>query len=454
VTRPPFHLVLLACLLMGLWCRPPALAAVPLSPAPLPEFSCLFLEIETSMGPAQEELLDRCLEQSTASAADFVLIRLNTPGGLGTSMRAMVTSMLNAPVPVAIWVGPAGARAASAGVFLVAASDYAGMAPQTSIGAAAPVGMSGKEISETMAAKIRNDIISLLRGVVTARNRNMDWYEKAVTESASITAEEAVQQRVVEFLAPTLEDFLDQIGTRGLEHGQDVLTFSGSQIRITPFEPGLKYKLLAWLLDPTIAYLLFLGGIAGLFFELSNPGAVFPGVFGTLCLLLGMYALSILPTTPAGVLLILLGLILFIVEIKVVSYGLLTIAGIASLVVGSLILFDFEYGLTSLPLQIIIASIGGICVLVVAVIFLVAKAHTRPRAMGLAALKGRTGTVLTWENRHGQIRVRGEQWSARSEVPMTLTPGDKVVVTRADNLVLEVAPLSTGPATVDSPLTP
>jgi membrane-bound serine protease (ClpP class) len=434
---PSCKLLAVVCLFVGLWYRPAAIPA-----APLPEFSCLYLDMEASIGPAQEELLDNFLEQGRTMAVDFVLIRLNTPGGLGTSMRAMVTSILNAPVPVAVWVGPAGARAASAGVFLVAASDYAGMAPQTSIGVASPVSMTGKDVSETMAKKIQNDIISLLRGVVTARKRNMDWYEKAITESASITAEEAVQQRVVEFLAPTIGDFLDQLGARGLERGQDTLSFSGSQIRVTPFEPGLKYKLLAWLLDPTIAYLLFLGGIAGLFFELSNPGAIFPGVFGTLCLLLGMYALSILPTTPAGVLLIILGLILFIVEIKVVSYGLLTIAGIASLVVGSLILFDFEYGLTSLPLRIIIASIGGICVLVVAVIFLVAKAHTRPRAMGLAALVGQSGKILAWDGTRGQVRIRGEQWSARTNTPISLARGDTVVVTRAENLVLEIAPQS------------
>ena len=316
------------------------------------------------------------------------------------------------------------------------------MAPGTNIGAATPVNMTGKDVPETMARKIQNDIISLLRGVVTARNRNIEWYEKAVTESASITAQEAVQQRVVEFLAPTPEDFLDQIGSRGLEHGKDVLHFTGSQMRMTPYEPGLTYKLLAWLLNPTIAYLLFLGGIAGLFFELSNPGAVFPGVFGALCLLLGMYALSILPTTPAGVLLILLGLILFVIELKVVSYGLLTVAGIASLTVGSLILFDFEYGLASLPLRIIIASVAGICVLFVAVLFLVAKAHTRPRAMGLAALVGQSGEVIGWENDHGQIRVRGEQWSARTSAPVPLDRGDKVLITRADGLVLDVSPES------------
>ncbi|GAU08781.1 NfeD family protein [Desulfoplanes formicivorans] len=438
----PFKLVLLVYLLAPFWC-PGSLSA-----APLPAVSCLYLQLETPLGPAQEELLANCLSQSQTMAADLVLIRLDTPGGLGTSMRSMVTSILNAPVPVAIWVGPAGARAASAGVFLVAASDYAAMAPQTSIGAASPVGMSGKEMPETMARKIQNDIISLLRGVVTARNRNMAWYEKAVTESASITAHEAVQHRVVEFLAPTVEDFLDQLGSRGIEQGEDTLLFDHTQVRMTSFEPGLKYKLLAWLLNPSIAYLLFLGGIAGLFFELSNPGAIFPGVFGTLCLLLGMYALSILPTTPAGVLLILLGLILFVIELKVVSYGLLTLAGMASLTIGSLILFDFEYGLTALPLRIIIASIAGIGALFVAVLLLVAKAHTRPKAMGLAALVGQSGEVLIWEKNRGQIKVRGERWSARTSVPYPLVPGDKVLVTRADGLVLDIDPASPPTQTV------
>jgi membrane-bound serine protease (ClpP class) len=433
-----FKLLLLACLIVPLGYNTAS------SASSFATLSCLYLHMKTPLGPAQEDLLKDCLNQSRAMDADFVLIRLDTPGGLGTSMRSMVTSILNAPVPVAIWVGPAGARAASAGVFLVAASDYAGMAPQTSIGAASPVGMSGKEIPETMARKIQNDIMSLLRGVVTSRNRNLDWYEKAVTQSASITAQEAVQQRVVEFLAPTVEDFLDQMGSRGLHQGTDTLHFDHTRVQMTEYEPGMQYKLLAWLLNPSIAYLLFLGGIAGLFFELSNPGAIFPGVFGTLCLLLGMYALSILPTTPAGILLILLGLILFVIELKVVSYGLLTLAGMASLTIGSLILFDFEYGLTALPLRIIMASLAGICVLFVAILLLVAKAHSKPRAMGLAALEGQSGVVLAWEGDRGQIKIRGERWSARTEVPRRLTRGDRVRVTRAQGLVLDIAPESSG----------
>ena len=402
------------------------------------DISCLYLEIEAPISPAQEELLTKCLRQGTETGAQLLLIRLDTPGGLGSSMRAMVTTMLNAPLPIVIWVGPAGARAASAGVFLVAASTFAAMAPQTSIGAASPVGMSGKDISETMAKKIQNDILSLLRCVVTARNRNITWYEQAVTESVSITAEEAVQQRVVEFLAPSKEDFLDQIGSRGLSVQGTTLHFSSSQVQITPYEPDLKYKLLAWLLHPSIAYFLFLGGIAGLFFELSNPGAIFPGVFGVLCLLLGMYALSILPTTPTGVLLILLGLVLFVIELKVVSYGLLTIAGIISLTIGSLILFDFEYGFTSLPLRIILSAVGGITALFIAIIFLVAKAQTLPRAMGLAALVDQPATILSWQDDHGKIQIRGEQWNARSNNPTPLHPGDTVRVTRAEGLILEI----------------
>ncbi|MDD2218761.1 MAG: nodulation protein NfeD [Desulfoplanes sp.] len=400
--------------------------------------ACLYLEIEASISPAQEELLTKCLRQGTETGAQLLLIRLDTPGGLGSSMRTMVTTMLNTPLPIAIWVGPAGARAASAGVFLVAASTFAAMAPQTSIGAASPVGMSGKDISETMAKKIQNDILSLLRGVVIARDRNLEWYKKAVTESASITAEDAVQKLVVEFLSPSKEDFLDQIGIRGLMVQGKIHHFSSAQVQITPYEPDFKYKLLAWLLNPSIAYFLFLGGIAGLFFELSNPGAIFPGVFGALCLLLGMYALSILPTTPAGILLILLGLILLVIELKVVSYGLLTVAGIASLVCGSLILFDFEYGFTALPLRIILGTAAGVCVLFLAVLFLVAKAQTRPRAMGLEALINQTGEILSWQKQRGTIKVRGERWNARTQDTVNFHPGDKIRVARADGLILDI----------------
>ena len=402
------------------------------------DISCLFLEIGAPISPAQEELLDNALSRAESTGADFLLIRLDTPGGLGSSMRAMVTAMLNAPLPVAIWVGPAGARAASAGVFLVAASTVAAMAPQTSIGAASPVGLSGKDVSETMARKIQNDIISLLRGMVTARNRNMEWYEKAVTESASITAEEAVQQRVVEFLAPSREDFLEQIGIRGLPAGGSLLHFTASDVQVTLYEPGFKYKLLSWILNPSIAYFLFLGGIAGLFFELSSPGAIFPGVFGALCLVLGMYALSILPTTPAGILLILLGLILFAIELKVVSYGLLTLAGCISLVLGSLILFDFEYGFTSLPLRLILACVAGICILFVTVLVLVTKAQTRPRATGLETLLDQPAKVLTWQDSQGTVQIHGEQWNARTPAPVDFRPGDRVRIVRAEGLVLDI----------------
>ncbi len=401
--------------------------------------SCLFLDLEAPISPAQEELLKNALNEAKTLDADLLLIRLNTPGGLGSSMRNMVTTMLNAPLPVAVWVGPAGARAASAGVFLVAAAAVAGMAPQTSIGAATPVGLSGKDVSGTMAEKVQNDIISLLRGMVTARNRNMEWYEKAVTESASITAEEAVEQRVVEFLAPSREDFLDQMGIRGIPLRGGTLHFKKSQVEIIPYEPGLKYRLLAWILNPTIAYFLFLGGIAGLFFELSSPGAIFPGVFGALCLVLGMYALSILPTTPAGILLILLGLILFVVELKVVSYGLLSLAGVISLFLGSLILFDFEYGCTALPLRMILACVGGICVLFLAILFLVARAQTRPRAMGLEALMNQPAHILEWEGSRGRIEVHGEQWNARTAENTDFSPGDRVRITRAEGLMLDIA---------------
>lgn len=402
------------------------------------QISVLYARLDGSINPAKEDLLQQALQTCAKDGHHLLLLGLDTPGGLGQSMRDMVKMILNAQTPVAVWVGPKGARAASAGVFLVAASSVAGMSPQTNIGAASPVGMGGKEIPETVAKKITNDFVSLIRGVAEAKGRNVDWYEKAVTEAESVSAKDAVMLRVVEFLALSPQDLLDQIGTQGLEVQGQKVTFESREVNLVTFEPGFRIAFLSWLLHPQIAYFLLLGGIAGLFFELSNPGAIFPGAFGAICLLLGLYALAVLPTNAAGVLLIFLALVLFILELAVASYGLLSIGGVVCLLFGSMILFKFEYGFTGLSLQVILPTVLAVSAFILFALYLVTKAQVRPQKTGFEGMQGLTGHIISWNREEGKARIRGEIWKVASEENQSYSPGTRVRVTGGEGLTLFV----------------
>ncbi|MFW5792220.1 MAG: NfeD family protein [Desulfohalobiaceae bacterium] len=398
----------------------------------------LYVQLDATINPAQVDLLEHSLGSCAGLDCDMLLLRLDTPGGLGDSMRSMVKLMLNAQVPVAVWVGPSGARAASAGMFLVAASSVAGMSPQSTIGAASPVSLGGEDVNGTMADKIKNDILSLVRGMAAARERNVDWYVQAVEESVSITAAEALELGVVEFVADSPDDFLRQAGAAGIPWQDEKLFFSAEQIHIQDYQPRFWYSLLSWLLNPQIAYFLLLGGIAGLFFELTNPGAIFPGVFGAICLLLALYSLAVLPTNATGLLLILLGLVLFGLEVKITSYALLSIAGAVCLFMGSLLLFRFEYGFAALPLTTVVATVGTVVLFVLIALGLVTKAQLIKPRSGREAMIGLVGQVLEWENSRGRVRVHGEIWNARSRDDATLKPGDIVRIRDIQGLVLIV----------------
>lgn len=401
-------------------------------------FRVLSTDIFASISPAQVDLLKEVLQKAVERDMDMVLVRLNTPGGLGQSMREMVQLILNSPVPVAVWVGPSGARAASAGVFLVAAADVAAMSPQSTIGSASPVAMGGKEIDETMAKKIKNDFLSLVRGIAARRGRNVEWYVKAVDESVNITASEAAMQNVIDYVASDREDLMSQVAAKGLRHADRSIEFNAAQVSFHDYEPGLRYSIFSWLLDPQIAYLLLLGGMAGLFFELTNPGAILPGALGGICLLLGLYAMSVLPTNAAGLLLIIFGLVLFLLEIKIVSFGLLSVGGLVCFFIGSLILFDFEYGMQGLPMSMVIGTTLGMALILGTAVVLVIKAHKRAPAQGVSTLLGRRAIVRNWSGNEGQVFLRGEVWSARSDTEQKFNKGDEVEVVDASGLVLTV----------------
>ncbi|SDB16904.1 membrane-bound serine protease (ClpP class) [Desulfonatronum thiosulfatophilum] len=396
------------------------------------------LQIRGSINPAQEDLLKEAITNAFREQSLMLVVQLDTPGGLGETTRNMVRQILNAPLPVAIWVGPDGSRAASAGVFLVASSAIAGMSPNSNIGSARPVGVGGEDIPEAMADKILNDFLSLVRSSAQSRGRNVDWYISAVTESANLTGTESAMQRVVEFVAVSIPDFVEQIGIRGFDWQNERIYFQIDDVQFIDIEPGLWYSILSWMLDPQIAYFLLMGGLAGIFFELTNPGAIFPGVLGGLCLLLGLYALSILPTNVAGLLLILFGLMLFGLELMVTSFGLLSIAATIAIFFGSVILFRFEYGLGGVHMATILVTTAGISAFMAFCIYLVARAHHHKPFTGPHKLIGGNARVLRWSGQRGMVHLHGESWSAESQTPMSLEPGDLVTVAEVDGLVLKI----------------
>jgi membrane-bound serine protease (ClpP class) len=405
-------------------------------------FPVLKLTIDSAISPAQEEVLVDALRAGEEQGSALLLLVLDTPGGLGESMRSMVSTILNSSIPVAVWVGPPGARAASAGVFLVASSTVAGMAPQTTIGAASPVGLGGEEVSATMAKKMTNDFSSLVKSMAESRGRDGAWYSEAVEKSVSISAREALKLRVIEFVAPTPENFLVQVGKAGFEFKGKRIHFSQEDIELQEYETGFRYEFLSWLIHPQIAYLFILGGMLGLFIELTHPGTVFPGVFGGLCLLLGLYALSVLPTNIVGLLLVLFSLILFMLEIKVVSYGMLSVAAIVSLFVGSVILFKDDYGTLQISVWFILWPVLFLSAAVSAVVFLVARAQSTKKFLGEAGMIGLNGKVLSWEGDSGQIRVRGEIWAAkgaRSDFTPLLDMEVKII--SINGLTVDIEPL-------------
>lgn len=401
------------------------------------------LKIQGSINPAQQDLLQEAMNHAHMERSQMLVVQLDTPGGLGETTRNMVKQILNAPLPVAIWVGPDGSRAASAGVFLVAASAIAGMSPNSNIGSARPVGVGGEDIPEAMADKILNDFLSLVRASAQSRGRNVDWYISAVRESANLTGTEAAMNRVVDLVAVSVPDFIEQIGIRGFEWQNERIYYDIGDVAIIDFEPGLWYSILSWMLDPQIAYFLLMGGLAGIFFELTNPGAIFPGVLGGLCLLLGLYALSILPTNVAGLLLILFGLMLFGLELMIASFGLLSLAAVIAIFFGSVILFRFEYGIGGVPMASIIITTLGLSAFVALCVYLVTKAHRNKPFSGPHQLIGRIAKVRHWTKETGMVHLQGETWSAVSDVPLTLQPDDLVTVADVDGLVLQIKPKST-----------
>lgn len=376
------------------------------------------IKINGVINPAASEYVIKAIERASKTKAELLVIELDTPGGLDTSMRSIVKEMIASPVPVVVYVAPSGARAASAGAFITLASHIAAMAPGTNIGAAHPVAV-GEKMDKTVAEKAANDAAAYIRSLAESRGRNADWAEKAVRKSASITETEALRLRVIDLIAEDLTALLKAIDGKKVKTTTGERTIRTTNTKIDHLEKGFRHKVLDFISDPNIAYMLMLLGFYGIFFELTNPGSIFPGVVGVICLILAFYSFQTLPVNYAGLLLILAGLTLFLLEIKIVSYGLLTLGGIACVILGSIMLIDSEDPLLRISLSMIIPSAVVSAIFFILTFRLAYKAHKPKPVTGTEALLGAEGVAKTTiDEREGTVFVNGELWSARSETPI------------------------------------
>ncbi|MFP3870881.1 MAG: NfeD family protein [Syntrophobacteria bacterium] len=394
------------------------------------------IRLQDSINPGTAHFLSRGTRQAESDEAELLVIQLDTPGGLVSSMRTMVKTIMNAKVPIAVFVGPGGAQAASAGVFITLAADIAAMAPGTNIGAAHPVVTGGKEMDRTMDTKVVNDLVAFIKSIAAKRGRNVTWAEEAVRKSASVTAEEALELNVIDLVARDLDDLLTKLEgwTVKIREGEKKLALKGLPREM--IQENLRDRVLKTISDPNIAYFLMLIGLAGLYFELSHPGAIFPGVIGGISLILAFYAFQTLSVNYAGVLLIILGGILFLLEIKVTSYGLLSIGGVICLTLGSIMLFDTEGTGLRLSWSVLVPSVVVISAFFITVALLAMRAYmVRPRT-GDQALIGEIAVTTEALTPQGKVFVHGELWNATSEE--FIPAGARVEVVGVANLWLKV----------------
>lgn len=444
--------------------------------------SAIMLTVDGAIGPATTDYLTRGIETAEERDVDLLIIRMDTPGGLTEATRDIVKAIRGARVPVATWVAPGGARAASAGTYILYASHVAAMAPSTNVGAATPVSMGGAppspeereerpdeegvgsaedEDGETEAAedegeeeepaaddepssaserKAINDAAAWIRGLAQETGRNGEWAERAVREGVSLTADEAVEKNVADFIAANLEALLEGADGRKVDVRGDPVTLRTAGAAVETIEPDWRSELLAIITNPTVAYLLMMIGIYGLLLEGYNPGALVPGTIGAICLLLALYAFQVLPVNYAGLLLILLGIILIVSEALVPSFGVLGFGGIVSLIVGSIILMDTDVPGFEIAVEIIasVATMSG--VIMFAIAYMAVKAWKRPVVSGAEEIAHATGEVIsTVDATDGWVYMLGERWQARSDHP--IPPGTSVRVIERDGLTVRVEPI-------------
>lgn len=420
------------------------------------EGSVPVLIVEGAIGPATSDYIGRALSSAATDDAPLVIIRMDTPGGLDTSMREIIRDILRSPVPVITYVHPSGARAASAGTFILYASHVAAMTPGTNVGAATPVQIGGGSPfsapeendkagnskagppGSALEAKAVNDAVAYIRSLAELRGRNADWGEAAVRQAESLSAHAALERQVIDIVARDLDDLLGQLDGRTVIAGGAEHTLETDGLALDPVEPNWRTQLLAAITNPNVALILMMIGIYGLIFEFMNPGALYPGTIGAICLLIGLYALAALPVNYAGIALILLGVALMAGEAFAPSFGILGIGGIVAFILGATILFDTDLPQFRISWPVLATVAIFSLVIIVAIARLGLTSHRRKVVSGREELIGSRGAVLDWEGGQGHVFVHSERWRAAGVGSMRT--GQLIRVVALEGLVLHVEP--------------
>ena len=421
------RLCTLVLLLLASLAATPSWAARPVS----------VIDIDGAITPITVRLLAAAIERAQAEGSQALVVQLNTPGGLERSMRSMVQSILNSEIPIIVYVAPTGARAASAGVFLTMAAHVAAMAPATNMGAAHPVAVGG-QMDKEMLKKVENDAAAFARTLAVERGRNAEWMEKAVRSSVSVTEREALKLKVIDLIADRLPDLLEKIDGRVVKTKRGAVTLETKGAPVKVIDIRFRDRFLALITDPNIAYILMMVGMLGIFFELSNPGVVLPGVIGGISLILAFFAFQSLPINWAGLLLILFGVALLIAEIKITSHGVLTIGGVVSMVLGSFMLYEAPEAGFRVSWTVILPTVGASAGLVVWAVSAGIRAMMRPPTTGAAGMIGQRAVVRAALDPEGEVQLDGELWRAVAE-DAPVPAGETVRVTGVDGLTLRVS---------------
>ncbi|MBT3923496.1 MAG: nodulation protein NfeD [Nitrospina sp.] len=401
----------------------------------------IVVKISGAINPAVAEYVSHEISQANADQEALIVLHMDTPGGLDTSMRQIIKKIQVSQVPVASFVAPSGSRAASAGTFITIASHIAAMAPGTNIGAAHPVNMMGGGgeggQAKTMEKKVVNDAAAYIRSLAELRKRNAHWAELAVVQSVSISAEEAKRLNVIDFIAGDVNALVLAVDGRIVQVASGSVTLKTGGLPIVYHEMNPRQKFLDLISNPNIAYILMMLGLVGLYFELSNPGLVLPGVVGAISLILALYAMQTLPINYAGLLLILFGVILFIAEISVMSYGLLSVSGVISIFLGSTMLIDSDDPALQISRAILYPTLGLTVALSIGIIIFATRTRNLKKQGGIEGMLGETGLVKEPLNPHGRVLIHGELWEAECEGE--IAEGEKVLVDSVEGLKIKVS---------------